>query len=101
MEKKIIDLLHKRSLSLDRIKKNCDLLNGRIKSFPTMDAQYKQKLASNLQKAETEVDLLGDEVEALLGILEEVQIAFDIYAPVLHHYPKVTFVSAFILHNSP
>ena len=48
-----------------------------------------------------QVDLLGDEVEALLGILEEVQIAFDIYAPVLHHYPKVTFVSAFILHNSP
>ena len=47
-----------------------------------------------------QVDLLGDEVEALLGILEEVQIAFDIYAPVLHHYPKVRFALVFILHNS-
>jgi hypothetical protein len=45
--------------------------------------------------------LLGDEVEALLGILEEVQSAFDIYAPVLHHYPKVRFVSTFTISVLP
>ena len=45
-------------INLDGIKKNCHFLNGRIKSFATMEAQYKQKLASNLQKAEIEVKFL-------------------------------------------
>ena len=39
-----------------------------------------------------QVDLLADEVESLLVILEEVQMVFDLYAPILQHYPKVTFM---------
>lgn len=53
---------------------------------------YKQRLerrCSDLQKAEAEVDLLGDEVETLLGLLEKIYIALDHYAPILQHYPGV------------
>ncbi|PWA81554.1 hypothetical protein CTI12_AA185100 [Artemisia annua] len=53
---------------------------------------YKQKLerkCSDLQMAEDEVDLLGDEVETLLGLLQKIYIALDHYSPVLQHYPGV------------
>ncbi|KAL6332312.1 hypothetical protein AAG906_004876 [Vitis piasezkii] len=52
--------------------------------------RYKQRLErrySDLQKAETEVDLLGDEVDALLSLLEKIYIALDHYSPILQHYP--------------
>ncbi|URE40528.1 hypothetical protein MUK42_06558 [Musa troglodytarum] len=51
---------------------------------------YKKKFEtswSNLQKAEAEVDLLGDDVEALLGLLGKIYLALDHYSPVLQHYP--------------
>ncbi|KAK1369082.1 WPP domain-associated protein [Heracleum sosnowskyi] len=54
--------------------------------------QYKQKLekrCSDLRTAEAEVDLLGDEVEELLGLLEKIYIALDHYSPVLQHYPGI------------
>jgi len=44
---------------------------------------------SNLQKAELEVDLLGDEVEALTDLLAKIYIALDHYSPVLQHYTGV------------
>ncbi|KAL6659503.1 hypothetical protein ACP70R_003543 [Stipagrostis hirtigluma subsp. patula] len=44
---------------------------------------------SNLQKAELEVDLLGDEVEALTNLLAKIYIALDHYSPVLQHYTGV------------
>ncbi|KAF3450297.1 hypothetical protein FNV43_RR06377 [Rhamnella rubrinervis] len=53
---------------------------------------YKQRLdrkCSDLQKAEAEVDLLGDEVDTLLGLLEKIYIALDHYSPILQHYPGV------------
>ncbi|KAK1260717.1 hypothetical protein QJS04_geneDACA002438 [Acorus gramineus] len=40
----------------------------------------------NLQLAEAEVDLLGDEVDALINLLEKIYIALDHYSPVLQHY---------------
>lgn len=39
---------------------------------------------------ETQVDLLGDEVETLLDLLEKIYIALDHYSPVLKHYPGVS-----------
>ncbi|KAG8049240.1 hypothetical protein GUJ93_ZPchr0009g1557 [Zizania palustris] len=54
---------------------------------------YKQILeikCSNLQKAEAEVDILGDEVDTLLSVLGKIYIALDHYSPVLKHYPGVT-----------
>ncbi|XP_042381410.1 WPP domain-associated protein-like isoform X1 [Zingiber officinale] len=53
---------------------------------------YKQgfeRKCSDLQKAETEVDLLGDDVEILLRLLEKIYVALEHYSPVLQHYPGV------------
>ncbi|KAL8245805.1 hypothetical protein R6Q59_007021 [Mikania micrantha] len=53
---------------------------------------YKDRLERkcyDLQMAEAEVDLLGDEVDTLLGLLEKIYIALDHYSPVLQHYPGV------------
>ncbi|KAG6385248.1 hypothetical protein SASPL_154079 [Salvia splendens] len=53
---------------------------------------YKQKLDRgniDLKMAESEVDLLGDEVDTLLRLLEKIYIALDHYSPVLKHYPGV------------
>ncbi|XP_020103033.1 WPP domain-associated protein-like [Ananas comosus] len=45
--------------------------------------------SSNLRKAEIEVDLLGDEVDALTHLLDKVYVALDHYSSVLQHYPGV------------
>ncbi|KAF3333676.1 WPP domain-associated protein-like protein [Carex littledalei] len=53
---------------------------------------FKQLLeirTSNLAKAEAEVDLLGDEVDALTSLLGKLYIALDHYSPVFVHYPGV------------
>ncbi|XP_059305124.1 WPP domain-associated protein-like [Lycium ferocissimum] len=53
---------------------------------------YRQRLekrCSDLQMAEAEVDLLGDEVDTLLRLLEKIYIALDHYSPVLQHYPGI------------
>ncbi|KAH9606948.1 hypothetical protein KSS87_009342 [Heliosperma pusillum] len=49
-----------------------------------------EKRCSDLQKAEAEVDALGDEVETLLSLLEKVYVALDHYSPILQHYPGIT-----------
>ncbi|TQE12057.1 hypothetical protein C1H46_002451 [Malus baccata] len=54
---------------------------------------YRQRLekkCSDLEKAEAEVDLLGDEVGTLLSLVEKIYIALDHYSPVLKHYPGIT-----------
>ncbi|KAG5620448.1 hypothetical protein H5410_005666 [Solanum commersonii] len=53
---------------------------------------YRQRLekrCSDLQMAEAEVDLLGDEVDTLLRLLEKIYIGLDHYLPVLQHYPGI------------
>lgn len=53
---------------------------------------YKERLEkrfSDLQKAESEVDLLGDEVDALVSLLEKIYVAIDHYSPILQHYPGI------------
>ncbi|GAB2267667.1 hypothetical protein Dimus_002651 [Dionaea muscipula] len=46
-----------------------------------------EKRCMDLQKAEAEVDLLGDEVDSLLGLLQKVYMGLDHYSPILQHYP--------------
>lgn len=48
-----------------------------------------KKRCNDLQMAESEVDLLGDEVDALLSLLEKIYIALDHYSPIFKHYPGV------------
>ncbi|MQL96154.1 hypothetical protein Taro_028827 [Colocasia esculenta] len=70
---------------LDTLIKHADILKIR-------ELWYRKRLetrTSDLEKAETEVDLLGDEVDALLNILEKIYIALDHYSPILQHYPGV------------
>ncbi|XP_068321749.1 WPP domain-associated protein-like [Pyrus communis] len=49
-----------------------------------------EKKCSELEKAEAEVDLLGDKVDTLLSLVEKIHIALDHYSPVLKHYPGIT-----------
>ncbi|KAI5055901.1 hypothetical protein GOP47_0029713 [Adiantum capillus-veneris] len=91
-ERKVMQMMQQNSIRLDGIKQKCQGLRGQFTKFPMTEAQYRQRRArelQNLQKAEAEVDMLGDEVDSLLVILEEVQVTFDLYAPVLVHYPKM------------
>ncbi|XP_039168340.1 WPP domain-associated protein-like [Eucalyptus grandis] len=53
---------------------------------------YQQRLertCSDLQKAEAEVDLLGDQVDTLSNFLDKVYIGLDHYSPILQHYPGI------------
>ncbi|KAG8639223.1 hypothetical protein MANES_14G123600v8 [Manihot esculenta] len=54
-----------------------------------LDKQRLERRSSDLQKAEAEVDLLGDEVDALLSFLGKIYIALDHYSPILQHYPGI------------
>ncbi|XP_022879371.1 WPP domain-associated protein-like isoform X2 [Olea europaea var. sylvestris] len=48
-----------------------------------------ERRCADLQMAEAEVDLLADEVDALLSLLNKIYIALDHYSPVLQHYPGI------------
>ncbi|XP_072995856.1 WPP domain-associated protein-like isoform X1 [Typha latifolia] len=74
------------------LKNHCNQLTKHAKFLRRETVQYKEISeirSSDLQKAEIEVDLLGNEVDALLQLLEKVYIALDHYSPVLQHYPGV------------
>ncbi|KAK7271040.1 hypothetical protein RJT34_26629 [Clitoria ternatea] len=47
------------------------------------------KRCQNLQKAEVEVDLLGDQVDALLTLVEKIYVALHQHAPTLQQYFEV------------
>lgn len=89
------------SISEDIQRKNMRLgtLGSQLSSFGQqaialrrMGSIYEQRLerkCSDLQKAEAEVDLLGDQVDTLLNLLEKVYIGLDHYSPILQHYPGI------------
>uniref|UniRef100_A0A2P2JZA7 Early endosome antigen n=1 Tax=Rhizophora mucronata TaxID=61149 RepID=A0A2P2JZA7_RHIMU len=67
-------------------------LAGKANKLRRTGLLYKQRLerkCCDLQKAEAEVDLLGDEVDTLSSLLEKIYIALDHYSPILQHYPGV------------
>ncbi|KAG2304013.1 hypothetical protein Bca52824_032664 [Brassica carinata] len=68
-----------------------DLLDevDELKVRESMYKQQMEKKTCDLQKAETEVDLLGDEIDSLLNLLQKIYIALDHYSPILKHYPGV------------
>ncbi|ONI00074.1 hypothetical protein PRUPE_6G066700 [Prunus persica] len=56
---------------------------------------YKQgfeRKCSDLEKAEAEVDLLGQEVDTLSSLVEKIYMALDHYSPILQHYSGGTCV---------
>ncbi|KAI3466876.1 hypothetical protein Pfo_023539 [Paulownia fortunei] len=85
--------IKKNSLRLEDTSSHLRALTKMANGLRRTKLIYKQKLeqrCADLQKAEAEVDLLGDEVDALLGLLEKIYIALDHYSPVLKHYPGIT-----------
>ncbi|XP_027932022.1 WPP domain-associated protein [Vigna unguiculata] len=79
-------------LRLENIRSEFHWINNQANVLKTMGLVYKQRLetrSSDLAKAETEVDLLGDEVDTLLRLLEKIYIALDHYSPILQHYPGI------------
>ncbi|KZV58278.1 WPP domain-associated protein [Dorcoceras hygrometricum] len=88
--------------TLGMIKKNNSRLEGassHLKSLAMIANEFRRSVltyrynlerrCADLQKAETEVDLLGDEVDTLLRLLEKIYIALDHYSPILKHYPGI------------
>ncbi|KAI9197617.1 hypothetical protein LWI28_001641 [Acer negundo] len=91
-EYRIMEDIKKSNLRLDSLSSELVALIQKANIVRRTGLMYKQKLerrCSDLQKAEAEVDLLGDEVDALLSLHEKIYIALDHYSPVLQHYPGI------------
>ncbi|PIA39817.1 hypothetical protein AQUCO_02600346v1 [Aquilegia coerulea] len=92
IDRRTIEAVEKNNLRLKRLQVQLDPLVQKATLSRSMEAVYKQRLErkySDLQKAEAEVDLLGDEVDTLLSLLEKIYIALYHYSPVLEHYPGI------------
>ncbi|CAA6671796.1 unnamed protein product [Spirodela intermedia] len=71
---------------LERLHHELDDLVKEVDELKRRESWYRRKLeirSFDLQKAETEVDVLGDEVDTLLDILEKIYVALDYYSPVV------------------
>lgn len=92
LERRVIEKIQENVSRLDQKKQQLKKLHERVDALVLREAYHKEKLerkCHNLRKAEEEVDLLGDEVDALLSLLEKIYAALDHYSPVLQHYPGI------------
>ncbi|KAA8514827.1 hypothetical protein F0562_018006 [Nyssa sinensis] len=88
----VSDGIKKNNLRLEYTSSQLSSLIQKANRLRRTGLLYKQRLekrCSDLQMAEAEVDLLGDEVDALLSLLEKIYIALDHYSPILKHYPGI------------
>ncbi|KAJ0967636.1 hypothetical protein J5N97_024553 [Dioscorea zingiberensis] len=70
---------------------NCQLNHfpGQLIAIKRKELLYRtafKRRCCDLQTAELEVDLLGDQVDLLVGLLEKLYVALDHYSPVLQNY---------------
>ncbi|XP_044497132.1 WPP domain-associated protein isoform X2 [Mangifera indica] len=92
LECRVMKDITRGNMRLDNLSSHLRALIQKAKVIKSKGLMYQQRLerrSSDLQKAEAEVDLLGDEVDALLSLLEKIYIALDHYSPVLQHYPGI------------
>lgn len=92
LERRVTEDISKNCLRLNKLSSQSCLLIQKANILKRTGLLYKQRLerrCADLQKAEAEVDLLGDKVETLLSLLEKIYIALDHYSPVLQHYPGI------------
>ncbi|KAM3271935.1 hypothetical protein ACQJBY_042252 [Aegilops geniculata] len=92
-ESRLAQSMKQNDIRLTRIIRRFNPLVQQVAVLKKKEFWYKQILeikCSNLEKAEAEVDVLGDEVETLLRVLGKIYTALDHYSPVLKHYPGVT-----------
>lgn len=92
-ECRILGMIKKNNLRLEDVSSDLKSLTEIANEFRRSGLTYRCKLErrfADLQKAEAEVDLLGDEVDTLLKLLERIYIALDHYSPILKHYPGIS-----------
>ncbi|KAH9703702.1 WPP domain associated protein [Citrus sinensis] len=80
-------------LQLEEMKHQLDLLVELVSSVQKRELLYRTafiRRSKNLQKAETEVDLLGDQVDALIGLLEKIYTTLHQHSPVLQQHFEVS-----------
>ncbi|KAF9667177.1 hypothetical protein SADUNF_Sadunf16G0305900 [Salix dunnii] len=85
--------IERKSLRLEDLNSQLGSLIQKASILKKTGFLYKKKLessCSDLQKAEAEVDLLGDKVENLQRLLEKIYMALDHYSLILKHYPGIT-----------
>ncbi|XP_057979591.1 WPP domain-associated protein [Malania oleifera] len=80
-------------MRLDEVRRQLDPLTELATSLRKKELAYRKAFLSrckNLQKAEMEVDLLGDQVEMLLELLGKIYMTLNYYAPVLQNHFAVS-----------
>ncbi|XP_050387411.1 WPP domain-associated protein [Argentina anserina] len=78
---------------MDNMKHHVDNLAVPVSSLRKQELLYKEafrRRCHDLWKAETEVDLLGDQVDCLLGLLEKIYTILYSHSPVLQQYSEVS-----------
>ncbi|KAL7102592.1 hypothetical protein ACP275_08G129200 [Erythranthe tilingii] len=91
-ECRVLGAIQKNNLRLEGTSSHLEALTKKATVLRRTGQMYKQKLehrCDDLQMAEAEVDLLGDEVDTLSRLLEKIYIGLDHYSPVLKHYPGI------------
>lgn len=92
LENRLDENLQRNESRLKLLNHHCLLLRQHASLLRKKEFWYQQILeikSCNLQKAEAEVDLLGDEVDALMSLLGKIYIALDHYSPIFQLYPGV------------
>ncbi|PKA63983.1 hypothetical protein AXF42_Ash004995 [Apostasia shenzhenica] len=91
-ESRVLSIAEHNESRLKLLSDQFDVLSRKASLYRKKLLWYEQafeKRCEDLQKAETEVDLLGDEVENLLSLLGKIYMALEHYSPVLQHYTGV------------
>ncbi|KAK3232419.1 hypothetical protein Dsin_004300 [Dipteronia sinensis] len=80
-------------LRLEEMKHQLDPLVELVVLIQKRESLYNEafiRRCQNLQKAETEVDLLGDQVDVLLRLLEKIYMTLHQYSPLLQQHFEVS-----------
>ncbi|XP_020673795.1 WPP domain-associated protein [Dendrobium catenatum] len=88
LQHKIIDIMECNESRLKVLSCISDKLLQRAKKFLLYKEVFERR-CEDLHKAETEVDLLGDEVDQLISLLGKIYLALEHYSSVLQYYPGV------------
>ncbi|KAG2729915.1 hypothetical protein I3760_01G270600 [Carya illinoinensis] len=93
LEHLVLEKLGMNILRLREVKHNLDPLVELVASLRNKELLYRKAFVRrcyNLQKAELEVDLLGDQVDVLLGLLEKIYTRLHQHSPTPQRYFEVS-----------
>ncbi|KAK8477137.1 hypothetical protein V6N11_047076 [Hibiscus sabdariffa] len=85
--------LGRHALRLDEMKGQLEKVAKITVSLTQKESLYRKafiRRCENLQMAEAEVDLLGDQVEHLSELLQKIYVTLRHHSPILHHYFEVS-----------